>query len=97
MIQSSMNSTCAWCGVALPLILLSSSSIIVPSGVISVPSLLTARRASNSVPFSRGLASRGYLPQGIGRPKRSKNFVQASTPLRLKNTGQYSCRPRPVP
>ena len=54
MIQSSMNSTWAWCGVAEPLILLSSSSIIVPSGVMIMPSLLTARSASNSVPFSRG-------------------------------------------
>ena len=97
MIQSSMNSTCAWCGVAEPLSLLSNSSIIVPSGVMIMPSLLTARSASNSVPFSRGDALAGYLPQGIGSPNRSRNFVQASTPLRLKYTGQYSCRPRPSP
>ena len=85
------------CVDTLPVSLLSSSSNCMPSGVITTPSLLIARSASNSVDFSFGLALRGYLPQGVGEPKRSFNLFQLIMPLRLKNTGQYNCRPRPVP
>jgi hypothetical protein len=54
--------------------------MVMPSGVMTTPSLLIALSAAKSVSFSFWVAPFGYLPQGVGAPKRSLSLFQAMTP-----------------